>query len=74
MTSVSAAPATTAFPTWDSFVTVFNGLRQWVWDVYELLDSIVLIRVGTINFTFFDFGIAILILEVLLIVYLRIRH
>lgn len=74
MPSVEATPAITAFPTWDSFVTVFNGLKDWVWDVYELLDSIVLIRVGTVNFTFFDFGIALLILEVLLIVYLRIRH
>ena len=74
MTSVEAAPAITAFPTWDSFKTVFDGLKVWVWDVYELLDSIVLIRVGTVNFTFFDFGIALLILEVLLIIYLRIRH
>ena len=74
MTSVSAAPATAAFPTWDSFLTVFDGLKVWVWDVYELLDSIVLIRAGTINFSFFDFGIALLILEVLIIVYLRLRH
>ena len=74
MPSVEATPAITAFPTWDSFKTVFDGLKDWVWDVYRLLDSIVLIRVGNINFTFFDFGIAILILEVLLIVYLRIRR
>lgn len=74
MAYVEAEPQITAFPTWNSFVSVFNGLKDWVWDVYELLDSIVLIRVGTVNFTFFDFGIAILILEVFLIVYLRIRH
>lgn len=74
MPSVSATPETTAFSSWDSFVTVFNGLKDWVWDVYELLDSIVLIRVGSVNFTFYDYGIALLILGVLLIVYLRMRH
>lgn len=74
MPSVNAAPETVAFASWQSFVTVFNGLKDWVWDAYELLDSIVLIQAGNVSFTFFDFGIAILILEVFLIVYLRIRH
>lgn len=74
MTSVNAQPEVIAFNSWESFKDIFDALKEWVWDVYELLDSIVLIRVGTINFTFFDFGIAILILEVILIVYLRIRH
>ena len=74
MPHVTAEPETTAFNSWDAFLTVFNGLKEWVWDVYRLLDSIVLIQVGTIEFSIFDFGIAVLILEVFLIVYLRIRH
>lgn len=74
MTSVNAAPETIAFASWESFVAVFNGLRDWVWDAYELLDSIVLIQVGSTHFSFFDFGIGLLILEVFLIVYLKVRH
>ena len=39
MPSVSATPETTAFSSWDSFVIVFNGLKDWVWDVEDIVNN-----------------------------------
>jgi len=59
--------------TWNSFVLIFDGLKTWVYSLYELLDSIVLIQMGTTELTLFGFGLFLLFMEVVLIIYLRLR-
>ena len=58
---------------WDTFVLIFDGLKTWVYSLYELLDSIVLIQMGTTELTLFGFGLFLLFMEVVLIIYLRLR-
>ena len=58
---------------WDTFVLIFDGLKTWVYSLYELLDSIVLIQMGTTELTLFGFGLFLLFMEVVLIIYLRPR-
>lgn len=59
--------------TWNDFTSIFTGLTEWVYTLYELFDSIVLIRMGTAELSLFDFGLFLLFMEVVLIIYLRLR-
>ena len=58
---------------WSDFGSIFSGLSEWVYSLYELLDSIVLIQMGTTELTLFGFGLFLLFMEVVLIIYLRLR-
>ena len=59
--------------TWNDFTLIFTGLTEWVYDIYALLDNVVLIKMGSSELSLFDFGLFLLFMEVVLIIYLRLR-
>ena len=59
--------------TWNDFTSIFTGLSEWVYTLYSLLDSIILIKMGSVELSLFDFGLFIVFMEVVLIIYLRLR-
>lgn len=59
--------------TWNDFTLIFTGLTEWVYDIYALLDNVVLIKMGSAELSLFDFGLFLLFMEVVLIIYLRLR-
>lgn len=60
--------------TWNSFQALFSAVYTWTWDIIHMLDSIIIIQIGDIEYSFFDFGISMLAFAVLLIIYSRLRH
>lgn len=59
--------------TWNEFTSIFSGLTEWVHTLYLLLDSIILIKMGSAELSLFDFGLFIVFMEIVLIIYLRLR-
>ena len=59
--------------TWNEFTSIFTGLTDWVHTLYALFDSVILIRMGSAELSLFDFGLFIIFMEVVLIIYLRLR-
>lgn len=61
--------------TWSSFTQLFAALKDWVGTVIDLLDNIILLEFGNgVQYSMFDFGISLLAMSVILIIYLRLRH
>lgn len=63
---------------WSSFTSMFAALKEWVGTIIDLLDSIILIELDVsgnhLQYSMFDFGISLLAMSVILIIYLRLRH
>lgn len=58
---------------WSDFGSIFSGLAEWVHTLYDLFDSVVLIEMGSAELSLLDFGLFLLFMEIVLIIYLRLR-